>query len=304
MMSWWMPLLCATVLVSGFAQSVNINHGATPGMNRWTMWLMALGIPVLVEAEWRCTPTRAIGIAALASTIWSVVWFQPGRSEDYKTPTRVAAWMWSRAPWLDNPPIEIFAERVSRAEPPRVPVATADCRKALTYGGNWPVPCLPPLDPDSRCVTADSVCYANADGARYRYKPVRFPSGLDVSTRTVRAWPLDEGFARHLRAALDDVGVSGLAPASAGESGAMLRAAHGVAWTYTLQAADRLFIYVDHPAADAVLTLRLPSAMAGGFADLDSGERLVSVVRAGAPWAVWDVKVPPRTRVALGLKRQ
>jgi hypothetical protein len=300
----WMPLACAAILIAGFVQSVNVNHGATPGMNRWTLWLTALAVPLLTDVEWRGGARRILGAASLASLVWAVVFFQPARPEDYKTPTRTATWIWSHAPWLDNPPIEIFAERVSRAEPPRIPIATPDCRKVLTLAGRWPVPCLPPLGPDARCAKPESACYANAGRSGYGFAPVRFPSGLDFAAN-LRAWPLDDAFARHLRAALDEIGVEGLAPAASGDSGTMLRAAHRVAWTYTLQAADRVFVYVDEPAADAVLTFRLPAPMAGAFMDLDTGERLVGVVRAGEPWAVWDVKVPPgRRHLALAMKRQ
>lgn len=301
----WLPLLSTLVLLVGFAQSVNINHGATPGMNRWILWLTTLAVPVLIEIESARLSTCALAVAAAASTMWSVVWFSPERPENYKSPTATARWIWTRFPSFDNPPIEIFAERISGSEPPLIPTATSDCRKVLAMDGVWPVPCLPPLDAAQACTISGSACYANivqsATDSGYRFAQVRYPVGLDFAR--ARAWPIDPRFATHLRRALDELGVQGLAPAAASESGAMLRAAHGVAWTYVLQAPDRLFVYLPDAGDNARLTLRLPGPMAGGFVDLSSGERLISVVRGGARWTIWDVNVPPgRRHLALVMK--
>jgi hypothetical protein len=302
----WLPLACALLLLAGFSQSVNINHGATPGMNRWTLWLVALGAPLLAEASTSLRGSRWMGIAAMASLVWSIYWFQPSRPENYKTATPTAQWIWSRVPWLNNPPVEIFAERVSHAEPPTVPVALPDCRKVLIVEGRWPAPCLPPVLEGASCTGPGTACYANASEDGYRLTRIAMPGGLHVE-RNPRAWPMDRSLTQHLREVIDQAGASGLAPAPAGLDGSMLRAAHGAAWTYALQARDRLVIYVGDPAPDAVLTLRLPGSMAGRFVDLDNGTTLSTVVRAGGePWAAWDVKIPggrPHVVLTMALAR-
>ena len=78
--------------------------------------------------------------------------------------------------WNDPRP-EVFAERVSHAEPAIVPSATPDCQKVLLYEGQWPVHCLPQDTPPDACFDAQRFCYANrtATGAGYLFmvEPLR-----------------------------------------------------------------------------------------------------------------------------------
>lgn len=186
----WIAAGCAVVLLASFAQSVNANHGATPGMNRWTLWLVPLAIPLLREFDAIAgSGARAfLASAAALSAAWSLTLFHPRWPENYTRPSRAAEFLWSRYPGLDHPTPEVFGERLTHREPPIFPIATATCSKVLLFEGRWPNRCEPlaqafsPADVPrmpARCRRNGRVCYANRTRDGYSFVESAVPPGLD-----------------------------------------------------------------------------------------------------------------------------
>lgn len=196
---WLMTIGAWTILLAGYAQSVNMNHGATPSVNRWTLWLtpwpMLIALAIRRSANTNAANTNAadsstadsntadsntadshaaaashrrsrshidvllVGLA-VANTIWAVWFFRPSQPEVYRYPTPLAAWMWTHAPEWYAPAPEIFAERVSHREPAVVPVAWEGCTMMLLIDGEWPAPCVPTTPTPAACAGPDRLCYA------------------------------------------------------------------------------------------------------------------------------------------------
>jgi len=158
------------LLLAAFAQSVNLNHGATPGLNRWTLWLtpwlllIAAAAPSASAASASAASASARMLAALAvlHMLWAGWFFRPSQPEVYRYPTLTASWLWTHAPRWYEPAPEIFAERVSHGEPALLPTATPGCTKALIIDGRWPAGCTPPppASVPPECLGADRLCYA------------------------------------------------------------------------------------------------------------------------------------------------
>jgi hypothetical protein len=146
------------LMLAADAQSVNLNHGATPGMNRWTLWLT----PWLLLIGGPVAHRRARALAALAAlqVLWSVWFFRPSVPEVYRYPTMTASWLWTHAPGWYSPAPEIFAERVSHREPAVLPVAWPGCTKVLIVDGQWPEPCVPTAPAPASCLGTGRLCYA------------------------------------------------------------------------------------------------------------------------------------------------
>jgi hypothetical protein len=161
-------IVVATCLAFGFlaafAQTTNVNSGATPGPARYGMWLVPLAIPLLGEASrvggarWH----RMLGAVSVGSALWALVAYAPALRESYVTPTRLAAFLWEQHPAWSDPLPEIFAERLLHREVNDAlePAATPTCSKVLIVGGAWPSSCPKP-DIPVRCRGARSRCYAN-----------------------------------------------------------------------------------------------------------------------------------------------
>jgi hypothetical protein len=167
MMDWLLPSAAVVVLLAAFAQSININHGATPGINRWTLWLTPWVLLVLVRrsagAGVRFTPSWILPALAALNCLWSVWYFRPSLPEAYRYPTATAAWLWTHVPGWYAPAAEIFAERVSHREPPLLPVAWPGCTKALLVEGSWPITCPVAAPAPPVCLGRGQLCYATPD---------------------------------------------------------------------------------------------------------------------------------------------
>jgi hypothetical protein len=96
---------------------------------------------------------------ALLSSAWSVVYFRPSVAENFLTPTRASAWLWTRHPTWTNPPGEIFVERLRHRENvlPGT-AATPGCEKILLWDGTGPEFCARMAVP-AKCERGP--CYAN-----------------------------------------------------------------------------------------------------------------------------------------------
>lgn len=151
------------LLLFAFAQTHNVNHGATPGMSRYGLWMIALAAPLAGTFIRESRPLVGQAIVAITlATTW--VAFRPALGEQ-SGPNWLAARLWNNYPSLDDPLPEIFAERMNRTDgTPFVPVATASCSKVLSRGDGhaavFPFPCSPSAAPQE-CATLNTLCYVN-----------------------------------------------------------------------------------------------------------------------------------------------
>jgi hypothetical protein len=292
-------LATAAIFVWVFAHSANFNHGATPGMSRYALWLIPLSIPLLrqLDVTFGRGAVRWIVPVTALSVAWSLVAFHPGQPQAYGTPSVLAHVIWTHHPTWNDPLPEVFAERLNGADIRTLPVSTAGCEKILLGGnaegrGVWPIPCRPAEVP-ARCLRPRALCYANQAGAGYVFAAVAERRHLVFPIDEGAVWPpAAEGAATRL---LDDLGWAGMRIVQTGQDGAMLRAFRAARGVRALQAPDRLFIVVRLASPGGTLALRLPGPMTGSIVDLESGRALESVVRAGPAWAMTELRLPQST---------
>jgi len=172
-----------------FTQPGNINHGGTPGMSRYALWLAPFVLPALTRLAAVGRPACLALLAGL-SLVSTIPEYLPNRPERYLEPTPLAAWLWTRHPGLDRPLPEVFAER-AWGYPPlgAVPASTLACEMALVRGdgtaiGRWPLSCTPVEKPRS-CSTPGILCYAE-----------RRPDGYDFVRAPAQPTYLDRGSSR------------------------------------------------------------------------------------------------------------
>jgi hypothetical protein len=163
---WWWPALIQLMLLALWSQNPNANHGGTPGVNRWTLSLLALSLPWLgalagaLAGTGRVALIAVVAVAAAASGARHL----PQYAERYVSPSALAAWMWSRG-FVRPTPGEVFAERVQGREAPRVPASYDGCRVVLMADGQWPMQCVPPAaSVPPACTRVGSLCYGIARG--------------------------------------------------------------------------------------------------------------------------------------------
>jgi hypothetical protein len=290
------------ILLAGYSQSVNLNHGATPGINRWTLWLtpwLLLIVPVYADAGVQVQRARHTIVLLLAAlhVVWSLWFFRPGLPEVYRYPTRVASWLWTHAPAWYAPAPEIFAERVSNREPPVLPTAWAGCTIVLTIDGEWPSPCLPTAPAPATCRGPDVLCYAvpsrvpsangsgdfsgNASGNQTTFVllgKAPFPSAL-----APHRWPADAPFTEALRARVAAALERDRELRTDAATDATVRAMEGVSWAQVWKGRSILLIYVDNVRSGASLRLRADADHRGTLIDLDTNQSLTDIFlpRAG-----------------------
>jgi hypothetical protein len=296
----WLMSAGAGVLLFSFAQTPNFNHGGTPGLSRYALWLIPLAIPILQRAADVASPLgrRMLALLAIASCLWCVVAFHPARPENYKSPTRAASIIWERWPWLDHPLPEIFSERLSGSEPGVLPVAAPGCTKALLIGGQWPAPCYPHAVA-AACSPPEALCYANRRGDAYTFVPVAWPQAYPFERRLRWAWSqAPESAVQRALARLRWRTLRGVAPSA---PGAMVRSATNVTWLYGLQSDEALLVYLSEPSRDASLALRLPGRMEGSLLDPEEGHEIRPIRIDARPWDMTIVPIPPGRSAAVVL---
>jgi hypothetical protein len=301
----WMPPVLSLVLLAAFTQSVNANHGGTPGPNRWVFWLVPLAAPLLgaAVATLRQSGRIVAGCLAVASATVSVMAYHPKLPESYLAPTRLARHLWQHTPTLVNPPAEVFAERMTGAEPPPIPAATPGCTKALLVEGRWPFPCAP-FDAPPNCTAPGTLCYANARGEGYVFAAALAVSGYHYDTHD-RTWPTDPTTTADLRRLLREFDWLGMRLAASSAPGSMLRASERTRGSSSLQAEDRLLVYVTQAAEGAAITLRVKTEMRGALVELGGSRRTTAVhVVPAAPWDAVDVELPWPAESALLILRE
>lgn len=176
----WIAGLCGAIWLFSFAQTWNFNHGGTPGMSRYALWLIPLAFPfLLIDPRRSRAAYQAIRVTAICGIVWSIGYFRPNLPENHLQPTRVAEWLWARHPGVHNPLPEIFAERLRHEEMAHPLAATANCSKALLFEGQWPSHCIGTRVP-VRCLTA--LCYANKTSKGYEFVVTSRRGGTTISS--------------------------------------------------------------------------------------------------------------------------
>jgi hypothetical protein len=271
------PGVCAAVVSGAWlafvaATATNVNHGGTPGMSRYATWFIPLAIPLFQEAD-RLFPRarRWMAIPALAAAVLGVWAFHPARAETPGRPTRLASFLWTRYPSLDNPLPEVFDERLRGLDENWLPVATPGCEKVLLPGragrdSVWPMPCAPSAIP-ARCQASGALCYANRTATGYTFVTARVSGPQVFRLDRAATWPQSAELAA--ADVLASLAWWNMSVRPVGSSGAVIRSAHNVGRVYTWQAADRLFVFAADVQAGAELVAEAARAMSGGFTTED-----------------------------------
>ncbi len=260
-------LLAALALLWAVGQPVSQNHGGSPDLSRYALWLMPLALPLLQQAG--SSPHRLparLGVAlAVVSAAWTLAAFPLSRPEGHLQPTRVASWLWSRHPMWNDPRPEVFAERLSHAEPAVVPTGTSDCNKVLLYEGQWPVACLPQDTPPDACFDPQRFCYANrtATGAGYLFMVEPLRPGFPVVTAE-RTWARETPAVATMRQL-----VRGLTIGEPAEAFVSLRGLWNAAWIEEWSGKDRSVFYVRNTRPDARIGVRVRQRALARVIDLN-----------------------------------
>ena len=267
--------LAAVALFWAVGQPVSQNHGGSPDLSRYALWLMPLALPLLQQAGSSASPVvgrLGLGLAAL-SAVWTLVAFAPSRPEGHLSPTPLAGWLWTRHPMWSDPRPEVFAERVSHVEPPVVPAATADCQKVLLYEGLWPVHCLPQDDPPDECFDAQRFCYANrtATGAGYLFMVEPLRPGFPL-VQAERTWSRQTPAVATMRQLM-----RGLTIGEPDDALVSLRGLFNAAWVQQWSGAERSVFYVRNTRPDARLGVRVRRRMLARVIDLNRSVEIATV---------------------------
>lgn len=271
--------LAALALLYVVSQPLDQNHGGSPDLSRYALWLMPLAIPVFVQAASSVRPlTRHAGVLfCLVAAAWTLVGFRPSRAEASLRPTPLADWLWTRHPMWNNPRAESFAERVSRARPAVIPTATAHCEKVLLFEGEWPAHCLPLGQPPEACREPGRFCYANrtATGAGYLFVDAGAATGASV-VKEERTWSRATPAVATLRQL-----IAGMSAGETPEAVVSVRAVWNVGWAHPWTGPDGAVLYVRHVRPEARIGVRARVPMTARVIDLGRQLDVDSVTIAG-----------------------
>ena len=246
------------------AMAANVNHGGTPGLSRYATWFVPLAIPLFQGLDhvmgrrvaWMALP--AVVSASLG--VWA---FHPARVEAADQPTRLASFLWTRYPSIDNPLPEIFAERLRGLDENWLPVATAGCEKVLLPGRGgrdsvWPMPCAPVSVP-ARCQAAGATCYANRTKTGYAFvsPSVSMPQAFRLARGAT--WPLSaEPFVAD---ALASFAWWNMDVRQVGDADTIIRSSRHVGHVVIWQAANRFFAFAIDAGPGAELIAQVTQEM-------------------------------------------
>jgi hypothetical protein len=261
-------VLSATWLAFVAATATNVNHGGTPGLSRYATWFIPLAIPLFQEAD-RVLGRRVVWMAlpALVSAVLGVWAFHPARAEGVDRPTRLAWFLWTRYPSVDNPLPEIFAERMRGLDENWLPVATPGCEKILLPGRGgrdsvWPMPCAP-ATPPARCQAPGAACYANRTKTGYTFVSPSVSTPQVFRLARSAAWPPSaEPFVAD---ALASLAWWEMSVRQVGDPGAFVRSSSRVGRVFLWQAPDRFFVFAIDVQPGAELTAVVTRDMSGSF---------------------------------------
>jgi hypothetical protein len=271
--------LAALALLYVVSQPLDQNHGGSPDLSRYALWLMPLAAPLLAQAATSArAATRRLGLVfCVAAALWTFADFRPARAERYLEPTPLADWLWTRHPMWNNPRAESFAERVSHRRPPVVPAATAACEKVLLFEGEWPVHCLPLGQPPEGCRQAGRFCYANrtATGAGYLFVDAGATTGVAI-TKGERTWARETPAVATLRTL-----VAGMTAGEPEVPTVSVRAVWNVGWAQPWTGPDGAVLYARQTRADARIGVRARVPMTARVIDLGRQVDVATVAIAG-----------------------
>jgi len=291
--------MVALAFVFGAAQATNVNHGGTPGMSRYVVWLFPVAVPLFIRARpvLKGAAARVLWLVAALSAAWSLIAYQPSVPEGGGKPSAVAWYLWTHYPSLDNPNPEVFIERLLSSEERLAPLHTPGCEKIMLVGrghhdGMWPLACQPAAVPPE-CHEIGRICYANRSGARYRF--VVEPRSLVSTPRYLRhdIWPLGAE-----RVAADVFGRMRAweltAPADMVRGEAIERVAG-------LQGDTRLVAGLRGVGPGAAVIVHAPAPMQATFVNAETGEILS---RAAVPAGECRLPAPQAATLILTLERE
>lgn len=260
--------LAALALLYVVSQPLDQNHGGSPDLSRYGLWLMPLAVPLFSQAATSARRTTRLAGAVLLvlAAAWTVVAFRPSRPEQFLQPTPLAEWLWTRHPMWNNPRAESFAERISRQRPPLIPTATPNCEKVLLYEGTWPAHCLPLGQPPEVCREPAHFCYANrtATGSGYLFIDAGTAIGA-AAVQSEHTWTRETPAVATLRQL-----VTGLASGEPEEHGSpvSVRGVWNVGWMHAWAGEERAVVYVRQTRPDARLGVRARVPMTARVVDL------------------------------------
>lgn len=297
----FLPATGATLMfLVAFAQTSNIQHGATPSISRYAVWLLPLSVPAFAIAHTaggRLWSGVSVALALVSATT-SLFAFHPSVPDQGRRPTTLAAWLWAAHPTWYNPLPEVFSETLLRDEGTAVPVATATCEKVLLAPGDpaegvWPVPCYPAPLP-AACAARDRLCFANRSGDGYAFVIAPGRDGPPIHHPGAAWSPTSEA---HVRAFFERWGWWQLSREPATVSA--LRATHGVA--AAVFGTDARFMVVLRPTTpEAVVRLRPgTSRLSGVLVDAETGVTIDRPSFSGSPGDLWNLPMPTDRRLLL-----
>jgi hypothetical protein len=119
--TWLFLLGSLPVLLWSQSRTLNLNHGGTYLISRYTLWYLYVFFLVLWQlglslANSGRAARRAWFAAGLLAGAAVLVQFWPSRPEEYLRPTRASLWLYDRCPGAYDPMPEIFTERYRRIE--------------------------------------------------------------------------------------------------------------------------------------------------------------------------------------------
>jgi hypothetical protein len=199
---WWWPAVLHVLLIVVWSQNPNANHGGTPGVNRWVLSLLALGLPWIAMAREQLPPSGRIVMNVLVAVpaVLTAAAHLPSQPENYRTPTPLAERLWSRG-WVRFTPAEVFAERSQGREPAVAPGHDGRCDVLLIADQRSPVQCVPPIEPlPAWCRSSGAMCYALPDGEGRRY--IRAPANGFYYQVAEPSWPAGGPLATGIRKVL------------------------------------------------------------------------------------------------------
>jgi hypothetical protein len=157
------PVIGAAALLAAASIVTNVNHGGTPGMSRYGLWVLSLLVPLASHARVTARWGRLLTAGTAFTVVFAALVLHPERPDAGVTPrpTALAGMVWTYVPGLDNPLPEVFVERVRHADGiAATPTAFAGCAKSLLVGGIPPDGC--PADDIPRiCTAPGALCYSN-----------------------------------------------------------------------------------------------------------------------------------------------
>jgi hypothetical protein len=119
--TWLFLLGSLPVLLWSQSRTLNLNHGGTFLISRYSLWYLYVFFLVLWQmgkflAGSRRAARRAWLAAGLVAGTAVLVQFWPGRPEEYLRPTGASLWLYDHCPGAYDPMPEIFTERYRRIE--------------------------------------------------------------------------------------------------------------------------------------------------------------------------------------------